>query len=49
MDSNYNIISNDIWYGANLEDIEYWVKMAIKEIMERIGKNGIHYEIEEVI
>lgn len=49
MDQNNNLISENIWYGENLDNIEFWVRLSLNELMLKTNSKGISYTIEEVI
>ncbi len=44
-----DLLSSDIWYGNSLQDVEFWVKLAAKNIIENSNSKNIFYTIDQVI
>jgi len=47
-DYNNALITDDIWYGYNIENVKFWVDMAIKEMMATGKYGGIYYFVDSV-
>lgn len=45
-DYSNNLITDDIWYGYNIENVKFWVDMAIKEMMTTGKYSGIYYFVD---
>ena len=45
-DYNQNLITDDIWYGYDIENVKFWVDMAIKEMMDSGQYSGLYYFID---
>mgnify|MGYP003584895635 CR=1 FL=1 len=45
-DYNQNLITDDIWYGYDIENVKFWVDLAIKEMMLTGHYNGLYYYID---
>lgn len=41
------IISNDIWHGTSVDNIKFWVDLAIKEIIKNADYQHLYYNVEE--
>ncbi len=42
-----NLISSDIWYGYSIQDVKFWVELAIKDILQNTSYQNINYFINE--
>ena len=40
------VISEDLWYGSSLENVKFWVELAIKDICEKYSGKKITYDID---
>ncbi|MGM0508270.1 MAG: hypothetical protein ACQERZ_03780 [Fusobacteriota bacterium] len=45
---NDEVISDDIWYGSSVDNVKFWVDLAIKDILKKLNYKHLYYEIEEV-
>ena len=45
-DYNNNEITNDVWYGYTIENVKFWVDMAIKEMMDSGQYSELYYFID---
>lgn len=43
---NNDIISDDIWYGYSIDNVKFWVDMAVKNMIESGQYRNIRYYIE---
>ena len=41
-----DVISDDIWYGYNIENVKFWVDLAMKNMMDSGQYRGLRYHIE---
>ena len=46
-DENNELISDDIWYGNSMDNVKFWVDLAIKDIINKLDYRHLHYDIEE--
>jgi hypothetical protein len=40
------IISEDIWYGKDLDNVRYWIDLAIQDIINKLGVSNLSYDVE---
>lgn len=43
-----HVISDDIWYGSSLDNVKFWVDLAIKDIVYKTSYGHLHYKLREV-
>lgn len=41
------LISDDIWYGNSLENVKFWVDLAIRDIIQKLNYQHLYYDIDE--
>lgn len=41
------IISNDIWYGISIDNLKFWVDLALLDIAKKTTHTNLHYAISE--
>ncbi len=45
-DYENNEITNDIWYGYTIDNVKFWVDMALREMMDSGKYRGLYYYID---
>ena len=43
---NNDLISNDLWYGYSIDNVKFWVDLAIKRMMESGNYRRLEYYID---
>ena len=41
------LISDDIWYGNSIENVKFWVDLAIRDIVQKLNYQHLYYNIDE--
>ena len=41
------VISDDIWYGNSIDNVKFWVDLAISDIIQKLKYKHLYYEIFE--
>jgi len=41
------LISDDIWYGNSLDNVKFWVDLAIRDIIQKLDYKHLYYDIDE--
>ncbi|BDU51169.1 hypothetical protein [Haliovirga abyssi] len=41
------MISDDIWYGNSIDNVKFWVDLAIRDIIQKLHYKHLYYEIDE--
>lgn len=44
---NNEVISDDIWYGNSIDNVKFWVDLAIRDIIKKLNYKHLYYEIDE--
>ena len=42
------IISDDIWFGNSIDNVKFWVDLAIRDIIKKLNYKHLYYEIDNV-
>ncbi len=42
-----NLLSSDNWYGYSIQDVKFWVELAIRDILENTSYQNVSYFINE--
>lgn len=45
---NNEMISDDIWYGYSIDNVKFWVDLAIKDMLNNGSYRKLSYYIESV-